>query len=130
MAIYPIVKGQRFVEKNPIPPRTPLVSPSKEAHPPVLTADHERLDHHDEPTTAKEPVAMTKEPVDTAPKVHPPLDSSHESTTEIQTLLAATGTVAKEGPLIDFHDDMKKDLPAIKKVDSQDSHDEFVDAQN
>ena len=123
MAIYPIVNGQRFVEKNPIPPRTPIASPSKETHPPVLTADHEKLDHHEE-------AAMAKEPVDTTPKVHPPLDHSHESTTEIQTLLAATGTVAKEGPLIDFHQDMKKDLPAIKKVDSEDSHDEFVDAQN
>lgn len=122
MAIYPIVKGQRFVEKNPIPPRIPIASPSKEAHPPVLTADHEKLDH--------ERAVAGKEPVDTAPKAHPPLDPPHESTEEIQTLLAATGTVAKGGPLIDFHEDMAKDLPAIKKVDTDDSHDEFVDAQN
>ncbi|KAL0474464.1 hypothetical protein QR685DRAFT_429944 [Neurospora intermedia] len=122
MAIYPILKGQRFVEKNTIPPRTPVASPSKEAHPPVPTIDHEKLDH--------EEAAAEPEPVDTAPKVHPPLEPSHESTTEIQKLLVATGAVAKEGPLIDFHEDMAKDLPPIKKVDTDDSHDEFVDAQN
>lgn len=122
MAIYPILKGQRFVEKNTIPPRTPVASPSKEAHPPVPAIDHEKLDH--------EKAAAGAELVDTAPKVHPPLDPSHESTTEIQTLLVATGAVAKEGPLIDFHEDMAKDLPPIKKVDTDDSHDEFMDAQN
>jgi hypothetical protein len=47
----------------------------------------------------------------------PPLDSS-------------VGSSAKEGPLIDFHQDMKKDLPSnIKRTDSTESDDEFVDAQ-
>jgi hypothetical protein len=40
------------------------------------------------------------------------------------------GSSAKEGPLIDFHQDMKKDLPtSIKRTDSTESDDEFVDAQ-
>jgi hypothetical protein len=47
----------------------------------------------------------------------------------VQELLASTGS-RKDGPLIDFHHDMKSNLPgSIKRADSIESDDEFVDAQ-
>jgi hypothetical protein len=51
----------------------------------------------------------------------PPLDPAHKSTTEIQNLLAKTGEVGKDGVLIDFHDDLRKNLPAAEpsKADGQ-----------
>lgn len=60
----------------------------------------------------------------------PPIDSSHGSTAEIQEMLSSTGTRADGGPLINFHKDMKKGLPTdLKRTDTGESNDEFVDAQ-
>ena len=60
----------------------------------------------------------------------PPLDPSHPSTADVQELLDSTGT-HKQGALIDFHDDMKRDLPVSTKptTSSIESDDEFLDAQ-
>ena len=45
-------------------------------------------------------------------------------------MLATTGVKARDGPLIDFHQDMQKSLPAkAKRSDTDESGDEFLDAR-
>jgi len=155
MAIYPIIKGQKFPVKHVIPPRGSMSEPSGERPAPPEapngSSSSPMNSHHD---TAIEADEHEKDPkkVQQDEKAHkvqsanvqeqkpdsegekvdpPPLDPSHKSTTEIQTMLAATGQRAKGGPLIDFHEDMERNLPAggLKRSDTDDSHDEFVDAQ-
>lgn len=46
-----------------------------------------------------------------------PVDQSHKSTTDIQSLLTATGEPKQDGPLIDFHDQIKKDLPQVSGIE-------------
>jgi hypothetical protein len=126
MAIYPVVKGQKFRQKNVIPPRASLSdlnARTKEPH----GDEHDLIDFGDDSPAAQHP-SSTEQPQDTGNS--PPLDPSHRSTAEIQEMLSSTGTRTKEGPLIDFHEDMQKDLPSsIKRTDSTESDDEFVDAQ-
>lgn len=132
MAIYPIIRGQKFNQQNAIPPRASLeVSESpKEPH----SAEGNLIDFGDgdptpQPPLEKEPPAPVQEQPQ-APVSQPPLDPSHRSTTEIQEMLSATGSRAKDGPLLDFHEDMKKDLPgSVKRTNTAGSEDEFVDAQ-
>lgn len=115
MAIYPVIKGQRFNQKNVIPPRSSI---SDSASRPT------DLHNHQEPQSGDLiDFGDDKSPVSEQNK--PPLDASHKSTAEIQAMLASTGTRAKDSPLVDFHDDMKKTLPNSKEADSDD---EFVDA--
>ncbi|KAK4097524.1 Oxysterol-binding protein, partial [Parathielavia hyrcaniae] len=98
MAIYPIVKGQKFNTQNAIPPRASQSDPS--ARPKELDGGQDDLIDFgdDSPAPQQEPSTTTHR--------------------------------AKNGPLIDFHDDMKKDLPgSAKRADSTESDDEFVDAQ-
>jgi hypothetical protein len=100
MAIYPILNGQKFSQKNAIPPRGSMSEP------------HGRprdLHSAGDSSAAQQPLNVPA-PV---PEGQP---------------LPATG--AKEGPVIDFHEDMKRDLPEnLKRTVSADSEDEFVDAQ-
>lgn len=100
LAIYPIVAGQTLNKETAIPPPA---SSSKAAHEPVEPA-------------AEKPV----EPVVEKPKGEDSLiDFGNDETAtpavkspdEIERMLAATGKPA-DGPLIDFAQDMKKDLPA------------------
>lgn len=127
MAIYPVVKGQKWDQKHVIPPRastSELCSPAPAHH-----ADEGDLidfgNHQPLPEKRETPEPTT---VAAAEDV-PPLDPSHKSTADIQTMLAVTGARAGEGPLIDFHDDMKKALPpTLKRAETDDSNDEFVDA--
>lgn len=125
MAIYPIVKGQKFSQKNAIPPRGSQPEPS--APPKTAPNDEGDLIDFGDGTTPDE----APRPAERSPDGHPPLDPSHKSTAEIQAMLASTGSRAKEGPLIDFHHDMEKSLPASTKRSDSDyeSQDEFVDAQ-
>jgi oxysterol-binding protein-related protein 8 len=120
MAIYPIIKGQKWDPKHVIPPR----ASTSEARP--TSSGGDLIDFGDD-----KPSAAKKEapPSETGPK--PPLDPSHKSTAEIQQMLTSTGATAREGPLIDFHNDMKKDLPSsqLKQADTEDSSDEFHDAR-
>lgn len=51
-----------------------------------------------------------------------------ESTGEISGLLKATGK-PYEGPLIDFHHDLKKNVPNVHRSDTTGSNDVFVDAK-
>ncbi|KAK4156864.1 Oxysterol-binding protein-like protein OBPalpha [Chaetomidium leptoderma] len=122
MAIYPVAKGQKFRQENVIPPRASLSGPDarpKDTH----SGEGDLIDFgSDGPSEKLQPPKEEQDP--------PPLDRSHGSTAEIQEMLSATGNRAEQGPLIDFHGDMKKDLPgSIKRTDSTESDDEFVDAQ-
>ena len=153
MAIYPIIKGQKFNQQNVIPPRASLEvnELAKEPH----SNDGNLIDFGDSEPTPQPPVAKQQPPLATeqpapveeqpapveeqpapvkeqpqAPVSQPPLDPSHRSTTEIQEMLSATGSRAKDGPLFDFHEDMKKGLPgSVKRTNTGGSEDEFVDAQ-
>lgn len=51
-----------------------------------------------------------------------------ESTGEISGLLKATGK-PYEGPLIDFHHDLKRNIPDVHRSDTAGSNDVFVDAK-
>lgn len=116
-----------------IPPRTSISDPA--ARPLTFKSKDDDLISfsEDQPSTVDETAeTTTPERNPAAPK--PPLDPSHESTVEIQELLAATGERKKEGPLINFHNDMRKDLPVggARRSNTDDSHDEddFVDARD
>ncbi|KAH6853413.1 hypothetical protein B0I37DRAFT_420257 [Chaetomium sp. MPI-CAGE-AT-0009] len=97
MAIYPIVKGQKFNQQIVIPPRASL---SEASGPPkdAQSAEGNLIDFGgDEP--ASQPPPAKEQP-------------------------------AKDGPLVDFHEDMKKDLPgSVKRTNTTESEDNFVDAQ-
>ena len=77
---------------------------------------------------APPPVPKQPEP-QVQPESRPAIDANHRSTAEIQSMLSQTGAPAPGGPLIDFHQDMKKTLPAgLQRADTAESNDEFVDA--
>jgi oxysterol-binding protein-related protein 8 len=97
MAIYPIVKGQKNQQKNVIPPRSQPSSPRA----PSSKKEEDLIDFGQ----------WDAKPSENGHEIKPTLDSTHKSTAEIQSLLAATGSRAHEGPLIDFQQDMKKNLP-------------------
>jgi hypothetical protein len=135
MAIYPVVKGQKFPQTVVIPPRASLSEPTdrpKEAGDDLIS-----FDSPSSPSDTRPPPPLKQKQEQEqakSPQAKPPLDASHESTAEIQTMLASTGSRPKDGPLIDFHNDMQKSLPpaSIKQSDSDESHDDdddFVDAQ-
>jgi len=121
MAIYPILKGQKFDCKNVIPPRASLSEISR----PI--SDHAEGDLIDFGSKEEASEKKEKETLDTG--VKPPLDPSHKSTAEIQQLLASTGSPPADGPLLDFHNGMKKALAATdpKHGEAEDSSDEFHD---
>lgn len=117
MAIYPVIKGQKSATKNSIPPRTSTATTSGQDTPNLIDFSHDNT-----PATPQEakPSSETKAEV----------DPRHKSTAEIQTMLSATGSPAHSGPLIDFHDDLKTSLPQkLSRGDTEESQDEFVDAQ-
>jgi len=103
MAIYPIIKGQQFSQKNAIPPRASFSEPH--AGPKDLHSDGgDLIDFAAESPPSQLPLAKTPQ--------------------------AAPGTGANDGPLIDYQEDLKRDLPdSLRRIDSTESEDEFVDAQ-
>ncbi|KAK3382311.1 hypothetical protein B0T24DRAFT_7179 [Lasiosphaeria ovina] len=126
MAIYPIVKGQKWENPMVIPSRGSMSRPtSSSASVPqkgsFSQGDGDLIDFGQRDSSSTE-----------QKQAPPPLDPSHRSTAEIQTLLSATGRTDAHGggPLIDFHEDLKSSLPAdLKRTDTDESNDEFVDAQ-
>ena len=56
------------------------------------------------------------------------VDPRVESSGEISGMLKATGKPS-EGPLIDFHDDLRNNIPSIKREDTSGSNDVFLDAK-
>lgn len=131
MAIYPVVKGQKFEQKIVIPSRASL----SESRPQTVRSGQGNLiDFSDEKPAPKER-KVSEQTTSTKASEHsirekPPLDPAHGSTVEIQKMLASTGDRAKDGPLIDFHDELKKTLPAhVKRANTDETDDVFVDAQ-
>ncbi|KAK3336414.1 Oxysterol-binding protein [Cercophora scortea] len=123
MAIYPIVKGQRYKPVNWIPPRGSISGPSTHAAQPSTG--------HGSAEAGKDSgLPKVQERSSSSLNEDPPaIDPAHKSTAEIQALLSATGARPTNGPLIDFHQDMKKSLPhSVKRSDTEDSNDEFLDA--
>jgi hypothetical protein len=136
MSIYPILKGQQFDHKNAIPPRHSPSEPKDRQKEPNGEGGGDLIDIGDDKATAPPPQPSSEEQgqgqnQEQNKGYRPPIDPSHNSTSEIQEMLSSTGSRTKEGPLIDFHEDMKKDLPgsSIKRTNTAESEDEFVDAQ-
>ena len=110
LQIYPVLKGQKLDGKNAIPPWTTNASVAQ-------------------PTTNHFDDLIDFGQNDPAPSQMPALDARHNSTAEIQSLLSSTGTPAPTGPLIDFQDDLKKELPqSLKRQNTEGSVDDFFDA--
>ncbi|KAF4971086.1 hypothetical protein FZEAL_9926 [Fusarium zealandicum] len=133
MAIYPIINGQKPSQRNVIPPHSPAANPGKayETKPIENHIDDNLIDFSDTPApppaapvsvpeappapesspapsqlsaplqpSAPAPPAEKPEPVDPTPRQ-----------SEIHAMLSSTGKPA-DGPLIDFSNDLKKDLPS------------------
>jgi hypothetical protein len=156
LAIYHILKGQRRDTRNSIPPRGSISGPSshppsaeqppvehhpseqRTAKPPAADLGGDLIDFGQDdaqPPAPKQPepnpqpkLELKPEP-EPEPEDRPALDDKHKSTAEIQSMLSQTGSPAPGGPLIDFHQDLNTTLPAgLKKADTAESSDEFVDA--
>lgn len=114
MAIYPVIKGQQLDQRNAIPPRASLSEPR--ALPNEASGD--LIDFGDDGSAPQQPLGN-----------QPSLDP-HRSTAPVRETPSTNSRRAQEGSLIDFHEDMKKNLPGgIKRTESADSDDEFVDAR-
>ncbi|KAH8815080.1 hypothetical protein F5884DRAFT_771048 [Xylogone sp. PMI_703] len=118
LAVTPIVRGQKF-HREAIPPHhAQSQSVSRQvSHDPQGEATHEDLIDFGQNDSNTVP-AQTAKP------------------TDVEKALMSTGHVAPQGSLIDFHEDMKKDLPSgasdqkLKRQDTDtQSVDEFVDAE-
>ncbi|KAM0252043.1 hypothetical protein ACHAP5_001368 [Fusarium lateritium] len=104
MAIYSIVKGQKSSQQNVIPPHSPSAKPAETATvQPVENHIDENLINFDDTPAPAQPEQPAK-PEQSAPVEEAPKES------EIQVLLSSTGKPAN-GPLLDFTNDLKKDLP-------------------
>ena len=108
MSIYPIVDGQKPGGENSIPARH---STSKSGSDPVKTEPNSEstgdlIDFGGNDTPASEQAPLK------------PHDSkSGKEPDDIEALLSSTGKPAAHGPLLDFSQDMKKDLPTSPSQD-------------
>jgi hypothetical protein len=96
MNIFPIVKGQKPKQENAIPefvPKTEAPAPAPAA--PAATKQDDLIDFGQSEEPAKE-------------------QQTPKQPSEIESMLASTGKPA-DGPLIDFTQELKKDLPTDTK---------------
>lgn len=117
-AIYPIIDGQTFSQENTIPRHVARDSAKdfgteieKKPQPSEDLIDF----GSDEPSNLQAPIQPTP---------------ASKSQSDISQLLQKTGKEPSDGPLIDFVADMKKDMPKVKRSDTEDSIDEFHDARS
>lgn len=89
LAIYPIVDGQELDKSNAIPPHKGAKPTANDVQP-NANAEESLIDFGDQAPAPQEPPTKNN---------------------EITDLLTSTGKPS-EGPLLDFTDDLKKDLPA------------------
>ncbi|WZH44475.1 Putative oxysterol-binding protein [Fusarium acuminatum] len=108
MAIYPVVKGQKPSQQNVIPPHSPSAKPAETAtaQPVENHIDDNLIDFGDTPAPAK--------PEQPAKPQQPALVEEVPKESEIKNLLSSTGKQAN-GPLLDFTNDLKKDLPSTQQ---------------
>jgi oxysterol-binding protein-related protein 8 len=138
LAVTPILRGQKPTEKNPIPPPhyrsgsyTSTKSPTTSAHPDHPPApDNDLIDFGQNDGSADSHVPAN-------------LHASHAVNSNpqqqhLEQILRETSTERKaQDSLIDFHDDLKRDLTTVdghsvslKRHDTDTSSlDEFVDAE-
>lgn len=115
LSIYPILEGQKSTSKHAIPPRG-AAGMDVSTNGPSADQQDDLIDFGQ------------RETAPSATGERPGAGSHHKSTDEIKSMLSATGAPAPGGPLIDFHQDMGKDLPRIKRTDTQGSHEDILGA--
>ena len=129
MAVAPILRGQKLTEKNIIPP----LRHSSEQHSPFSVA-----------TTAKShPSTEENDLIDfgqnEGPAAHFPADlkaaqtdNNGQQEKDLEHTLRSAG-ISLPRPtdaLIDFHEDLKRNIPVLKRESTDGSIDEFVDAES
>ncbi len=146
MAITPILRGQKPNEKNRIPPQhnrsesytsTHTAAPatiSKENTSPHAAPSNDLIDFGQNSGAQTQPAQTYQAPADL--QAAQTLNNGQQQKDLESTLLSTSSSRATDGGLIDFHDDLKKDLPAaqgktvLKREDTEtQSLDEFVDAE-
>jgi len=134
LAVTPILKGQKANEKNPIPPsrqqRTASYSSSTAtSHTQPVAAQNDLIDFgQDENLPTQPSIPADLKAAQT--------ENNGQQQKDLERTLRETSNSPQPGThggLIDFHDDLKKDLPvpdrALKRQDTDSqSIDEFVDA--
>ncbi len=124
LAIYPVVAGQKFNQTIVIPSRASLSEQS--ARPRDLAAGEGDLIDFGSDAPAPQQPPPDAQPL--ASGTQPPLDLPQPGAVT-EELPVSTGS-RQEGALNDFHHDLKRDLPrSVKRTESTESDDEFVDAQ-
>jgi hypothetical protein len=120
MAVFPIVTGQKPDQTNCIPPHASVSTPSSQQQPPEENAHEDLIDF------GQNDIA---EPLATETNVqHGKASAEASSGDEILDMLMATGKPAQSGPLIDFHEDLRMNVPVIKRSDTEGTY-EFHDAE-
>ena len=140
LAVTPIIPGQNFQEKNPIPPphnRTassnsintpaPVQQPSEPAPAPAAQKDAIDLGQTDgiPPAPPSGPEDLYAAQTQNGGQKQKDLEGNLKST--------STSSMNNTDALIDFHQDLQKDLPnasLTRKDTDTNSVDEFVDAQS
>jgi oxysterol-binding protein-related protein 8 len=123
--VTPILSGQQGNEKNPIPPFHPNSAAQKSTGAGATTSKPK----------AEQPSAEMGDLIDFGQNDEPQTQTT--APTDVEQILRSTSTSNPgddQGPLIDFHEGMKSDLPKVgqnlKRQDTEtQSIDEFVDAQ-
>ncbi|KAF4637045.1 hypothetical protein G7Y89_g1046 [Cudoniella acicularis] len=140
LAITPIIKGQKHTERNRIPPPhhrsgsyasttspTSPTAPQAPSHPPTVV-ENDLIDFSQNDGASAQPVI----PAD----LHAAQTVNNSQQQKDMERTLQTTSIANEGSLIDFHDDLKASLPQVnhtvplKRLDTDtQTLDEFVDAQ-
>lgn len=135
LAVTPILKGQKPTEKNEIPPQHAL----RESHPPSNSTPTPQIqpppagdDLIDFGQTASTPVPASHFPADL--KAAQTQNNGQEQKDLEHTLRSTSTERDNKESLIDFHEDLKENLPKadpiLKREDTDTkSLDEFVDAR-
>jgi len=139
LALTPILRGQKSTEKNAIPPHHRTASydgtaaAQSQTQPPEVHPtgkENDLIDFgQDNSTTAAPQLNVPATTVQTVNGTQQPVD--------IESALKSTGTT-QQGSLIDFHNDLKADLPTVQSASTTlkrhntdtSSMDEFVDAES
>lgn len=143
LAVCPILRGQKNNERNPIPP------PHRQSSTFSVTLDHSTSHSKAQPLTEENDLidfgqdGAVQAPSKYSPVEHAPADlraaqteNGGQQQAELERKLRNTSSIKDDGgPLIDFHDDLKQNLPgnnqkSIMKREDTDTRslDEFVDA--
>lgn len=140
LAVTPIIQGQNFREKNPIPPprnRTAsynsINTPAADQQPsePAPKAQNDLIDFGQSDGNAGIPPAPPSGPEDLY-AAQTQNGGQRQKDLEGRLKSTSTSSVNNTDTLIDFHQDLQKDLPnasLTRKDTDTNSVDEFVDAQ-